>query len=124
MLNEPDWRINRKHLKDFYQKAIINIREWIKLPYDVPIVVMEWDIMWFEWEGQWDKVFHEDMYGKVYLDAHIYQFKDTVQKAERAWDIFQWPLFKHIAKQVPTMLGEYTLSLSKDIPTEDLQQWA
>ena len=72
MLNEPDWRINRKHLKDFYQKAIINIREWIELPYDVPIVVMEWDILWFEWEGQWDKVFHEDMYGKVYLDAHIY----------------------------------------------------
>ena len=55
---------------------------------DVPMVVMEWAIMWFNWEGQWDKVFPEETYGKIILDTHIYQFKGTVEKQEQAWNIF------------------------------------
>ena len=100
------------------------MREKVGLDKSVPIVVMEWPLLWFFWEGRWDKIFPEETYGKVILDVHIYDFKGTVEEEERSWDWTQWPLLKHIASQAPTMLGEYTLSLSQDIPTEKLQPWA
>ena len=81
-------------------------------------------MLWFFWENKWDKIFPEETYGKVILDAHIYDFKDSVEEEEKSWDTIQWPLLKHIASQVPTILGEYTLSLSQDIPTDSLQPWA
>ena len=51
LLNEPDYRISRSHLKEFYQSAIKDVRENVGLPMEVPMVVMEWAIMWFNWEG-------------------------------------------------------------------------
>lgn len=54
------------------------------------------------------------------LDTHIYDFKDTVAEEEAEWDAVQWPSVEPIAAEVPTMIGEYTLSLNKDIPTDEL----
>ena len=74
--------------------------------------------LWFNWEGKWNEFFPEDLYGKVILDTHIYDFKNTVEEEESSWDAGQWPAVKKAAEEVPTFIGEYTLSLSQDIPTD------
>ena len=76
--------------------------------------------MWSHWEGNWQKFFPEETYGAVFLDTHIYDFKNTVADEEAAWDQEQWPSVQKAASEVPTIIGEYTLSLSADIPTDQL----
>lgn len=58
------------------------------------------------------------------MDTHVYDFKNSVAEEEADWASNQWPTVERIAKEVPLMIGEYTLSLSRDIPTDQLQGWA
>ena len=45
----------------------------------VPIVVMEWMGEFLNyWSDKWNDFFPETSYGKVILDTHIYDFKNTV----------------------------------------------
>jgi len=91
----------------------------------IPIVVMEWMPLWHYWDNKWDHYFPKETYGSVILDTHIYEFKDTVEEAEKAFVYNEyWNLVGRLSNQVPTMLGEYTLRLNKTIPTDELQGWA
>ena len=92
----------------------------IGLDMNIPIVVMEWMPLWHYWNNEWDKYFPKETYGSVILDTHIYDFKDTVEAEEKEWDKHHWDTVNKISKQVPTMIGEYTLSLTQDIPIDDL----
>ena len=89
LLNEPAFPgantgIDRGHLLDFYQKAIKAARD-VGLPMRKPMVVMEWAPQWeANWAGKWKSAFPEE-YGEVYLDTHVYDFKDTVAEEEASW---------------------------------------
>ena len=85
---------------------------------------MEWMNEWNYWNNKWDSFFPFSTYGKVILDTHIYDFKKTVKEEEQSWDASRWPKVKEIASQVPVFIGEYTLALGRDIPTDKLQPWA
>ena len=53
---------------------------------DVPMMVMEWPNHWNNfWKGKWGTFFPENQYGKVQLDTHIYDFKNTVDQAKASW---------------------------------------
>ena len=84
---------------------------------EVPIIIMEWMPMWHHWNNKWYDFFPENQYGITNVDTHIYDFKDTIEEAEKAWDKTKWPSVKNIASQVHLMVGEYTLALNKDLPT-------
>jgi hypothetical protein len=89
-----------------------------------PLVIMEWMPLWTtSWHGKWEKYFPEAEYGTTQVDTHIYDFKDTVAEEEAAWGI-HWKKAAKIAKEVPLMLGEYTLAMNKDLPTSEAQGWA
>ena len=95
ILNEPSFDLDRESLQKFYQQAILKVREpapaGVELDMKIPIVIMEWMPMWKHWEGNWQKYFPEETYGAVFLDTHIYDFKNTVADEEAAWDQDQWP---------------------------------
>ena len=120
--------MSRDSLRKFYQSAILKAREpapaGIGLDMNIPVVVMEWMPLWHYWNNKWDEYFPKETYGSVILDTHIYDFKDTVEAEEKEWDNHHWDKVNKISKQVPTMIGEYTLSLSVDIPIDELQGWA
>ena len=83
LLNEPDWHISRDSLKDYYQDAIKVAREQVGLDKKVPIVIMDWmHIIQSYWNNRWQEFFPESTYGKVIVDTHIYDFKNTVQEEE------------------------------------------
>ena len=128
VLNEPAFPgggLDRGHLLSFYQEAILAARNEGGLSMDVPMMIMEWGPHWNDfWKGRWSTYFPESKYGKVQLDTHIYDFQNTVQESEASWAANQFPLVKEIAAEVPLLIGEYTLSLNWDIPTQDLQGWA
>ena len=79
---------------------------------------MEWMPKWSYWQNNWKSFFPKATYGQVWLDTHIYDFKNTVAEEEEAWDNEQWPSVRIAAAEVFTLIGEYTLSLSADIPTD------
>ena len=59
---------------------------------NIPVVVMEWmDEFQSYWNNRWQEFFPESTYGKVILDTHVYDFKNTVQEEEQDWDSSQWP---------------------------------
>ena len=89
-----------------------------------PMVIMDWTFEWYFYAGRWTSLFPESVYGATNFDTHIYQFRDSVRAEERVWDIDQWPAVKVIANEVPTMVGEYTLSLNVDLPADESQGWA
>ena len=125
LLNEPAHELSREHLEGWYQHAIQVARRDVLLPHHVPIVVMDWmDQIQSHWLDRWHDAFPEGEYGKVILDTHIYDFHNTVQEEQRSWDAGQWPSVKAIAAKVPLLIGEYTLSLRRDIPTHELHGWA
>jgi hypothetical protein len=37
------------------------------------------------WINSWYDFFPESTYGKVIIDTHIYDFKNTVKEEEQAW---------------------------------------
>ena len=83
LLNEPHWNFSRDSLKNYYQQAIKSAREDVGLDMGVPIVVMEWMGEFLNyWNDKWNDFFPETSYGKVILDTHIYDFKNTVQEEE------------------------------------------
>ena len=100
-------------------------RDDVGVPHHVPMVVMDWghQIEW-HWLDRWQDAFPESEYGKVILDTHVYDFKDTVEEARASWDAGQWPSVKAIAARVPLIIGEYTLALGRDIPAHERQPWA
>ena len=50
------------------------------------MMVMEWGPHWNDlWKVKWGSYFPENMYGKLQLDTHIYNFKNTVEQAEASW---------------------------------------
>ena len=50
---------------------------------NIPVVVMEWmDEIQSYWNNRWQEFFPESTYGKVIVDTHIYDFKNTVQEEE------------------------------------------
>jgi hypothetical protein len=59
---------------------------------ETPVVIMDWTFFWSFYNNKWSEFFPEEIYGKVIFDTHIYDFKDTVKRAETSWDILIWPL--------------------------------
>ena len=125
LLNEPLQTLSRDSLEGWYQHAIQVARRDVLLPHHVPIVVMDWmGPIQSHWLNRWHDAFPEATYGKVLLETHIYDFKNTVAEEQQSWDAGQWPSVKAIAAKVPLFIGEYTLSLNRDIPTHELHGWA
>jgi len=43
---------------------------------------------------------------------------DSVFKEQLAWDVIHWPIVKLATLEVPVMIGEYTLRIGGELPTE------
>jgi aryl-phospho-beta-D-glucosidase BglC (GH1 family) len=122
LLNEPGNDLSRDSLIAYYQDVMRSVRD---TGLDVPFVIMDWNFQWWHYQNKWFNLFPPSEYGQVLFDTHIYDFKDTVWEEEADWDQTQWPPVKTIANEgVPIMIGEYTLSLSQDLPYSEAQGWA
>ena len=85
LLNEPDGSLSRDHLKEWYQEAIKVARNDVQLDKNVPIFVMDWmGQLQNYWINSWYDFFPESTYGKVIIDTHIYDFKNTVKEEQQA----------------------------------------
>lgn len=90
-----------------------------------PFVIMDWSYEWVHFENKWYELFPIETYGQTVFETHFYDFKDTVEQEEKAWNRFIWPSLLPITNsEVPVFVGEYTLALGKDLPADEAQGWA
>ena len=132
ILNEPaspiplvGANLDREHLRLWYQDTMKAAREYGGLDMNKPLMINEWGPQWpLHWKGKFKSYFPENIYGRVEVDVHIYDFHDSIGGEETAWSFFDIPMVSAIAKEVPVFIGEYTLSTNKDLQTGEMQGWA